>query len=89
MKDALAAFGLIVLAEFVWMYWCMNQASNDPDVTLGGAYCTMWMLGIPVVAAGAMVAYLIASWFIDIRTNKNKPAPPNTSDLLEKNKSPR
>lgn len=53
---------LAIAIEVGWFFYMSNQAGSDPDVTLGGAYCTVWMLGMPFVALLALaIEFLISS----------------------------
>lgn len=49
MVRLLASFGIVVLAQVGWLWYMMHSASTHSDPTVGGAYCAVWMLGIPVV----------------------------------------
>ena len=57
----LAGVGVILGSQALWLAYMMGSAKLDSDPTCGGAYCAVWMLGIPIVfGASLLVAALIA-----------------------------
>jgi len=45
MNVAIRCLGLSIILQLVWWKYMTYSAANNPDPSIGGAYCVAWMLG--------------------------------------------